>query len=228
MRSRWVKVLGVVLAGLLVIGAAVLVRNIFFGPKTIAALFTTATGIYPGDDVRVSGVKVGTIKAIEPEGTQTKLVLAVDRDVPIPADVGPPWAGYLFRRHNVPRPGRNDPNNTNCVQIDGTTLVTTAAPLPAYAPCPLFQDRPNWQTGCGWPDTGNNTFGYARPHLSQNPHAGGMNVGLGDGSVRTVSRGISASTWARVCDPRDGETKGPSQYPEVPPGTLPVGIPADW
>ncbi len=86
MRRRWVKVLSVVLAGLLVVGAAVLVRNVFFGPKTVNAVFTTATGIYPGDDVRVSGVKVGTIKAIEPEGTQTKLVLDVDRDVPVPAD----------------------------------------------------------------------------------------------------------------------------------------------
>lgn len=86
MSRRWVKVLAVVLAGVLVVGAVVLVRNIFFGPKTISAVFTTATGIYPGDDVRVSGVKVGTIKAIEPQGTQTKLVLDVDRDVPIPAD----------------------------------------------------------------------------------------------------------------------------------------------
>jgi virulence factor Mce-like protein len=86
MSRRWVKVLIVALVGLLVVGAVVLVRNVFFGPKTISALFTTATGIYPGDDVRVSGVKVGTIKAIEPEGTQTKLVLHIDRDVPIPAD----------------------------------------------------------------------------------------------------------------------------------------------
>ena len=34
----------------------------------------------------MSGVKVGTIKSIEPQGTQAKMVLAVDRDVPIPAD----------------------------------------------------------------------------------------------------------------------------------------------
>ncbi|MGY4711633.1 MCE family protein [Mycolicibacterium sp. CBM1] len=85
-RIRSAKVLAVALAGLLIVGAAVLVHNVFFGPKTISAVFPTATGIYPGDDVRVSGVKVGTIKAIEPEGTQTKLVLDVDRDVPIPAD----------------------------------------------------------------------------------------------------------------------------------------------
>jgi phospholipid/cholesterol/gamma-HCH transport system substrate-binding protein len=63
-----------------------LVRQIFFGPKTITAYFTSATAIYPGDQVRVSGVKVGTIKSIEPQGTQAKLTLYVDRDVPIPAD----------------------------------------------------------------------------------------------------------------------------------------------
>jgi phospholipid/cholesterol/gamma-HCH transport system substrate-binding protein len=63
-----------------------LVRQIFFGPKTITAYFTSATAIYPGDQVRVSGVKVGTIKSIEPQGTQAKLILHVDRGVPIPAD----------------------------------------------------------------------------------------------------------------------------------------------
>ena len=34
----------------------------------------------------MSGVKVGTIDKIEPEGTLTKMTLNVDRDVPVPAD----------------------------------------------------------------------------------------------------------------------------------------------
>ena len=67
-------------------GRHVVIRNTFFAPTTITAYFTTATAIYPGDDVRVSGVKVGTIAAIRPEGTQTKLTMHVDHDVPIPAD----------------------------------------------------------------------------------------------------------------------------------------------
>jgi virulence factor Mce-like protein len=75
-----------VLAALLIAGGAMLVRQVFFGPKSITAYFTSATAIYPGDQVRVSGVKVGTIKSIEPQGTQAKLTLKVDRDVPIPAD----------------------------------------------------------------------------------------------------------------------------------------------
>ena len=38
----------------------------------------------------------------------------------------------------------------------------------------------------------------------QSGHTAGMNVGLGDGSVRFVTSGISATTWAYACDPRDG------------------------
>jgi virulence factor Mce-like protein len=85
-RKRLVAGTAIVLAILLIAGAAFLVRQVFFGPKTITAYFPTATAIYPGDEVRVSGVKVGTIDTIEPEGTQAKMTLKVDSDVPIPAD----------------------------------------------------------------------------------------------------------------------------------------------
>src|SRR5262249_35688153 len=85
-RKGLATVTGVVLVGLVVAGAAVLVRNTFFGPKTITAYFTSATAVYPGDQVRVSGVKVGTIKSIEPQGKQVKMTLEVDRGVPVPAD----------------------------------------------------------------------------------------------------------------------------------------------
>lgn len=85
-RKRLTAVTAVVLVGLIIAGAALVVRNTFFGPRTITAYFTTATAIYPHDEVRVSGVKVGNIKSIQPQGTQAKMVLKVDRGVPIPAD----------------------------------------------------------------------------------------------------------------------------------------------
>lgn len=85
-RNRLAVWLAIALAGLLIAGGAVLVSNTFFGPKTITAYFTTTTAIYPGDEVRVSGVKVGTIKSIQPDGTRAKMILHVDHDVPIPAD----------------------------------------------------------------------------------------------------------------------------------------------
>lgn len=85
-RKGMATITAVVLVGLIIAGAAVLVRNTFFAARTITAYFTTATAIYPSDEVRVSGVKVGNIESIQPQGTQTKMTLKVDRDVPIPAD----------------------------------------------------------------------------------------------------------------------------------------------
>ena len=85
-RGRVTAVAAVVLVGLLVAGAAILVRNVFFGPRTITAYFATATAIYPHDEVRVSGVKVGNIESIQPVGTKAKMTLKVDRGVSIPAD----------------------------------------------------------------------------------------------------------------------------------------------
>ena len=85
-RNRLTAIAAAVLAGLIVAGTALIVRDVFFGQKTITAYFTTATAIYPGDQVRVSGVKVGTIKTIQPEGKQAKMTLKVDHGVPIPAD----------------------------------------------------------------------------------------------------------------------------------------------
>ncbi len=70
---------------LLLAGLGVLVGQTVLKPTTITAYFSSATAIYAGDEVRVSGVKVGTIDRIEPQGTQAKLTLRVDRKVPIPA-----------------------------------------------------------------------------------------------------------------------------------------------
>jgi ABC-type transporter Mla subunit MlaD len=55
-RRTLFTVAAVALVVALVAGAAVLVRQVFFGPNTITAYFPTATSIYPGDEVRVSGV----------------------------------------------------------------------------------------------------------------------------------------------------------------------------
>lgn len=85
-RGRFKAGLAIVLAVLVVVGAGIAVRNTFFRATTITAYFPTATAIYPGDDVRVSGMKVGTIAAIHPEGTRAKIVLHVDHGVSIPAD----------------------------------------------------------------------------------------------------------------------------------------------
>ncbi|MDA4106805.1 MCE family protein [Mycolicibacterium holsaticum] len=79
-------IIAVSLIGMLIAAGVVVVRQLFYGPKSITAIFSTASGIYPGDDVRVVGIKVGRIESIQPQGQHTKLVMAVDRDVPVPMD----------------------------------------------------------------------------------------------------------------------------------------------
>lgn len=74
------------LAVLLAAGIGCVVYQKILSPKVITAHFSSATAIYPGDEVRVVGVPVGTIRSIEPVGTHTRVELAIDRDVPIPAD----------------------------------------------------------------------------------------------------------------------------------------------
>jgi prepilin-type N-terminal cleavage/methylation domain-containing protein len=64
-----------------------------------------------------------------------------------------------------------------------------------YQPCPMFQVQPQWLTTCN-------------PWVASSPHPTGMNVGLGDGSVRYLSGGMSATTWAHACDPQDGNVLG--------------------
>jgi virulence factor Mce-like protein len=85
-RQRYRRTLTIVLAALAVVAAIVAVRHEFFGPNTITADFTSATGIYPGDDVRVAGVKVGTISAIQPGGGTVRITMKVRHSLSIPAD----------------------------------------------------------------------------------------------------------------------------------------------
>jgi virulence factor Mce-like protein len=85
-RNRLLLGTAVVLIGLIVAGVGLVVRQTFFGPKTITAVSTTARGIYSGDEVRVLGVKVGTVKSIQAQATHATLTLSVKHDVPIPAD----------------------------------------------------------------------------------------------------------------------------------------------
>jgi len=64
-----------------------------------------------------------------------------------------------------------------------------------YTRCLKFQVRSNWSNGCD-------------PARAQSGHAGGINVCLGDGSIRFVGDGITATTWANACNPADGAPLG--------------------
>nr|MCH9790660.1 DUF1559 domain-containing protein [Planctomycetota bacterium] len=64
-----------------------------------------------------------------------------------------------------------------------------------YVTCLTPQILPNWVSGC-------------ESRRVQSPHAGGIHVCLGDGSVRMVGGSIDATLWANLCHPKDGETIG--------------------
>jgi len=85
-RKRLIALTAAALVLLVVVGTGILLRNTVFKARTITAYFSNAAAIYPGDEVRVAGVKVGTITAIKSQGTKAKMTLAVDRKVPVPAD----------------------------------------------------------------------------------------------------------------------------------------------
>ena len=52
----------------------------------LTAYFTSAVGLYPGDEVRIVGVPVGTIDSIEPRATDVKVTMTLENGVQVPAD----------------------------------------------------------------------------------------------------------------------------------------------
>ncbi len=56
------------------------------GGRHIFAYFTSAVGIYPGDQVRVLGVPVGAIDTIEPRPSDVKITMSVSDDLKVPKD----------------------------------------------------------------------------------------------------------------------------------------------
>ncbi|MET4431715.1 virulence factor Mce family protein [Mycolicibacterium sp. 624] len=72
----------VILAG----GAAALRIWDTSGRTRITAYFANSTGIFPGDDVRILGVRVGEIATIEGQPTQVKITMWVDDSYRVPVD----------------------------------------------------------------------------------------------------------------------------------------------
>jgi phospholipid/cholesterol/gamma-HCH transport system substrate-binding protein len=76
------------MACVLALVASVALWWVFAGAngRKVTALFGAAVGLYQGSDVRVLGVKVGTIDEVTPEGKLVRVVMTLDRDVKVPAD----------------------------------------------------------------------------------------------------------------------------------------------
>ncbi|MFE9330111.1 MCE family protein [Streptomyces sp. NPDC006925] len=79
-------VLGTVLT--LLIGAAAGGATVLGGSHgmRVTAWFDRAVGVYEGSDLRVLGVRVGQVEAVEPHGKRVEVTLLVDEGVRVPAD----------------------------------------------------------------------------------------------------------------------------------------------
>ncbi|MGV0740536.1 MCE family protein [Mycobacterium syngnathidarum] len=74
------------LSTIAIAGTGVILRSTVCPTLTITAQFTSATGLYAGDDVRVAGVKIGRIESIVAHPNYAEASLRVDYGVNIPAD----------------------------------------------------------------------------------------------------------------------------------------------
>jgi virulence factor Mce-like protein len=87
--SRRLLVAGLVLA---VVAAAAVTAGFaaFGGPggHRVTAYFDRTVGVYKGSDLRILGVKVGTVDAVRPKGKQVEVTLHLDHGVKVPADAG--------------------------------------------------------------------------------------------------------------------------------------------
>ncbi|MCW2580534.1 MAG: ABC-type transport system [Blastococcus sp.] len=52
----------------------------------VTAFFTETVGLYPGSDVRVLGIPIGTIDEIVPMGDKVRVEMSLDEDYDVPAD----------------------------------------------------------------------------------------------------------------------------------------------
>jgi phospholipid/cholesterol/gamma-HCH transport system substrate-binding protein len=88
MRTRNARIgLAVVLVLVLVGGIVVAARSLSKIDRThITAYFDNSNGLFRGDEVRVLGVPVGAIDAIEPESNRVKISFWVDDTVEVPAE----------------------------------------------------------------------------------------------------------------------------------------------
>ena len=82
--GRLAAVIGLV--AVLACGAAALRFWESAGRTHITAFFANSTGIFPGDDVRILGVRVGEIATIEAQPDRVQITMWVDDSYQVPAD----------------------------------------------------------------------------------------------------------------------------------------------
>ncbi len=85
-RDRLVLGAGAVIVAAALVAGGFLVYHASHKSTQVTAYFSEAIGVYPGSTVRVLGVPVGTVDAVQPQGTEVKVTMTVNSGVAVPAD----------------------------------------------------------------------------------------------------------------------------------------------
>lgn len=87
LRAKRRVVLATTLVLALVVAAVVVVHRLQQANRTtVVGYFDNSSGLYPGDEVRIRGVRVGEIAKIEPEPLRSKITFWFDRKHRVPAE----------------------------------------------------------------------------------------------------------------------------------------------
>jgi virulence factor Mce-like protein len=86
-RDKWVFTAGVIVLAAAVAAGGALIYQAGHQGKQITAYFAETIGVYPGSTVRVLGVSVGTVDAVQPQGGQVKVTMTLGHGVAVPAGV---------------------------------------------------------------------------------------------------------------------------------------------
>ena len=83
--NRWIR-FGVIAALLVALIGGVSVIWPRVTTYQVVGYFASAPGLYPGDEVRVVGVPVGSIESISPEAESVKITMRIKDGIKVPAD----------------------------------------------------------------------------------------------------------------------------------------------
>ncbi|MDQ7904414.1 MCE family protein [Phytohabitans sp. ZYX-F-186] len=80
---RWRIPVALAVSTVVAVAACAVVRD--EPERRVVAHFARVVGVHPGSDVRVLGVRIGRVVAVEPQGRTVRVEMRYDRDWPVPA-----------------------------------------------------------------------------------------------------------------------------------------------
>jgi len=114
------------------------------------------------------------------------------------------WAVHQFQTGNTRDSGYFGMPTYNTLRCSGQSPCNAIRQNEFGVP----GNRMDFSFGSAVPFFTNPAPGFCQSNAPASPHSGLMVCGLGDGSVRSVTTGISVTTWRNACIPDDGTPLG--------------------